>query len=65
MEQRFLILLRYYRDDGRTVFLFTSDHGMTDWGSHGTGMDEETVTPFVAWGSGIIHHQGISMEQSE
>jgi hypothetical protein len=48
-----LLSLRYYRGDGRTVYVYTSDHGMTDWGSHGTGMDEETVTPFVAWGAGI------------
>ncbi|CAB0011765.1 unnamed protein product [Nesidiocoris tenuis] len=30
--------------DDKTVFLFTSDHGMTDWGSHG-----------AAWGSGVNH----------
>ena len=29
--------------DGRTAFIFTANHGMTDWGSHGTGMDHETV----------------------
>lgn len=22
----------FYNDDGRTTFLMTSDHGMTDWG---------------------------------
>ncbi|CAK5113690.1 unnamed protein product [Meloidogyne enterolobii] len=37
----------------RTVYLFTSDHGMTDWGSHGDGTPDEVQTPFVAWGSGI------------
>lgn len=24
----------YYNDDGRTTFLMTSDHGMTDWGMY-------------------------------
>ena len=26
---------------------------MTDWGSHGAGMDHETQTPFLAWGAAI------------
>jgi GPI ethanolamine phosphate transferase 1 len=43
----------YYNNDNKTVFIFTSDHGMTDWGSHGSGDDSETLTPFVAWGAGI------------
>ena len=43
----------FWRHDGRTSYIFTSDHGMTDWGSHGAGMDHETQTPIIAWGAGI------------
>ncbi|CAH0592491.1 unnamed protein product [Chrysodeixis includens] len=43
----------FYGDDGKTTFLMTSDHGMTDWGSHGAGDDHETKTPYVIWGSGV------------
>ncbi|XP_042215038.1 GPI ethanolamine phosphate transferase 1-like isoform X2 [Homarus americanus] len=42
----------FYKDQ-KTAYIFTSDHGMTDWGSHGAGDPSETETPIVAWGSGV------------
>ena len=42
-----------YFEPGTTAYVFTSDHGMTDWGSHGSGSEHETETPFVAWGAGV------------
>ncbi|XP_026683648.1 GPI ethanolamine phosphate transferase 1-like, partial [Diaphorina citri] len=46
-------LSSYYNHDNKTAFIYSSDHGMTDWGSHGDGSDHETETPFVAWGAGV------------
>ncbi|KAG6440454.1 hypothetical protein O3G_MSEX001317 [Manduca sexta] len=56
------VIREYYGDDGKTTFLMTSDHGMTDWGSHGSGDDHETQTPYVVWGAGIntIYNGGTS-----
>ncbi|XP_061877166.1 GPI ethanolamine phosphate transferase 1 isoform X1 [Entelurus aequoreus] len=43
----------FFSHDGRTSYVFTSDHGMTNWGSHGAGHPSETLTPLLVWGAGV------------
>nr|XP_048299818.1 GPI ethanolamine phosphate transferase 1 isoform X3 [Myodes glareolus] len=57
------IFKHFYGDDGKTAYIFTSDHGMTDWGSHGAGHPSETLTPLVTWGAGIKVPQKVSTQQ--
>ncbi|XP_050437508.1 GPI ethanolamine phosphate transferase 1 [Adelges cooleyi] len=46
-------LLESFYNDNRTAYIFTSDHGMTDWGSHGDGLPSETEVPIITWGAGL------------
>ncbi|XP_053099818.1 GPI ethanolamine phosphate transferase 1 [Hemicordylus capensis] len=55
----------FYGNDGNTAFILTSDHGMTDWGTHGASHPSETLTPLVAWGAGIKYPQRVTSQQFE
>ncbi|XP_025204049.1 GPI ethanolamine phosphate transferase 1 [Melanaphis sacchari] len=57
-------LLESYYNDNRTAYIFTSDHGMTDWGSHGDGSISETEVPIVTWGAGLSYAKKSSISLS-
>ena len=49
--------------DGKTAYIMTSDHGMSNLGAHGDGQQVNTECPFVAWGAGIRSPELVAPKQ--
>lgn len=53
VEKIYRLVEDFYDYDGKTAYVFSADHGMSNKGAHGDGDPSNTRTPLVAWGAGV------------
>lgn len=53
VEKIYRLMEDFYDFDGKTAYVFSADHGMSNKGAHGDGDPSNTRTPLVAWGAGV------------
>lgn len=63
VEKIYRLMEDFYDYDGKTSYVFSADHGMSNKGAHGDGDPANTRTPLVAWGAGVdgpmrVAHEG-------